>query len=254
MHTAYLQTVAPAIRLPAFSRFVIAKEILLNNLSQAQLRHLNRTAALTINDVLSDPIARTPTFGSSITIPGVAVKTGTTNDSRDAWIIGYTPNLAVGVWSGNNRNEKMRSGGAAVSGPLWKTFMTEMIEKTPSPGFEKPLPDPEYDTLKPILRGKWMGNQAVEIDTVTGMRATDQTPSESKEERVITDVHDTLYWVDRKILVAPHQKIQKKILSFISGNRQCSRGGNSTAPIMVLLPKVIFQLGMTTFILATLTC
>lgn len=157
----------------------------------------DRNAALTINDVLSDAGARAPTFGSSITIPGVAVKTGTTNDSRDAWILGYTPTLAVGVWSGNNRNEKMRSGGSAVSGPLWKRFMTETLEEYPSTEFEKPLPDPEYDTLKPILRGKWMGNQSIEIDSVTGLRATNQTPNETIEERIITEVHDILYWVDK---------------------------------------------------------
>jgi membrane carboxypeptidase/penicillin-binding protein PbpC len=125
------------------------------------------------------------------------VKTGTTNDDRDAWIVGYTPTLAVGVWSGNNRNERMRSGGSAVSGPIWKAFMTEQLEETPAPAFEEPLPDPDYDTLKPIMRGKWMGNEAVEIDTITGMRATDATPRESREERVITDVHDTLYWIDK---------------------------------------------------------
>lgn len=157
----------------------------------------DRNAALTINDVLSDPQARTPTFGSSITIPGVAVKTGTTNDDRDAWIVGYTPTLAVGVWSGNNRNQPMRSGGAAVSGPIWKKFMTEALAETPPPAFEAPIPDPEFDSLKPILRGVWMGNNTVEIDRVTGLRATSDTPREVREERVITDVHDILYWVNK---------------------------------------------------------
>ncbi len=157
----------------------------------------DRNAALTINDVLSDADARVPTFGSSITIPGVAVKTGTTNDDRDAWIVGYTPTLAVGVWSGNNRNEPMRSGGAAVSGPIWKQFFTKVLEETPAPAFEKPIPDPDYDTLKPILRGVWMGNNTVAIDTITGLRATADTPPEAREERVITDVQDILYWVNK---------------------------------------------------------
>lgn len=157
----------------------------------------DRNAALMISDVLSDSIARTPTFGSSITIPGVAVKTGTTNDDRDAWIVGYTPTLAVGVWSGNNKNESMRSGGAAVSGPIWKKFMTEALEGKEVPAFEKPVPDPEYDSLKPILRGNWMGNRAVKIDSITGLLATEQTPKETQKEKVITDVHDILYWVDK---------------------------------------------------------
>ncbi len=158
---------------------------------------MEKNAILTLNDVLSDPVARTPTFGSSITIPGVAAKTGTTNDDRDAWIIGYTPTITIGVWSGNNNNKSMRSGGAAVSGPIWKTLMQEYLAEHPAPAFEKPIPDADYDSLKPILRGKWMGNNVVEIDSVTGLRATENTPRASIIERVITDVQDILYWVDK---------------------------------------------------------
>lgn len=159
---------------------------------------LDKNAILNLNDVLSDAAARVPTFGSAITIPGVAVKTGTTNDDRDAWIIGYTPTIAVGVWSGNNNNKSMHSGGAAVSGPIWKTFMEDYLKDHPAPAFEKPVPDPDYDTLKPILRGVWMGNNVVEIDSVTGLRATKDTPRASIVEKVITDVQDILYWVNKK--------------------------------------------------------
>lgn len=176
----------------------------------APIEVFDRNAALTINDVLSDPIARTPTFGNSITVPGVAVKTGTTNDDRDAWIIGYTPSLAVGVWSGNNRNEPMRSGGAAVSGPIWKKFITDVLAETPAPSFEKPLPDPEYENLKPILRGVWMGNTAIEIDTITGLRATEATPKETRKEKVITNVQDILYWVDKDNPRGPAPKNPEK--------------------------------------------
>lgn len=158
---------------------------------------IEKNAVLTLNDVLSDPIARRPTFGESITLPGVAVKTGTTNEDRDAWIIGYTPQLVVGVWSGNNTNTSMTSGGGAVSGPLWKEFMQTGLQKIPSTSFEKPLPDPDYENLKPILRGIWSGNRAVQIDKVTGMLATDATPIESRIEKVITDVQDILYWVKK---------------------------------------------------------
>ena len=156
-----------------------------------------KQAILTLNDVLSDPIARTPTFGGAITIPGVAVKTGTTNDERDAWIMGYTPTIAVGVWSGNNNNTSMRSGGSAVSGPILKSFMEEYLKENPAPAFEKPMSDPDRDTLKPILRGEWMGNRVVEIDSITGLRATSATPRGSIIERVITDVQDILYWVNK---------------------------------------------------------
>lgn len=159
---------------------------------------MDKNVALTMDDVLADPTARIPTFGTTlITIPGVAVKTGTTNNDRDAWTIGYTPSISVGVWSGNNDNTPMTNGGSAISGPTWKTFMTYALTKYPSPGFEQPLPDPNFSTLKPILRGQWMGNDTVNIDTTTGLRATSSTPAAAIQEKVITDVHDILYWVDK---------------------------------------------------------
>lgn len=154
---------------------------------------LDRNAVLTLNDVLSDPVARTPTFGGSITIPGVAVKTGTTNDERDAWIIGYTPTLAVGVWSGNNDNKSMRSGGAAVSGPIWKDFMQQVLADAPAPVFEKPLPDPDYDSLKPILRGVWRTESTVSTSEPENTTTLVGQPF----EQVVSSVQSILYWVDK---------------------------------------------------------
>jgi 1A family penicillin-binding protein len=158
---------------------------------------LDKNVALNINDILSDTQARAPTFGGSLNVPGTAFKTGTTNDNKDAWIIGYSPTVVVGVWSGNNDNKPMKKGGSAVSGPTWKTFMEEVIKKYPTTSFEKPLPDPEYSTLKPVLRGQWMGNKSVWIDKITGKLATENTPIEAREERIITDVQDILYWVNK---------------------------------------------------------
>lgn len=163
----------------------------------------NKNAILTLNDVLSDAKARIPTFGDSITIPGVAVKTGTTNNDKDAWIVGYSPNIAVGVWSGNNDNKSMKSGGAAVSGPLWKAFMQEALQKYPAPIFEKPAVDPNYSSLKAVFRGIWLGNKTVTIDSFTGLRATPNTPQEARIEKAITDVQDILYWVNKKDPLGP---------------------------------------------------
>lgn len=159
---------------------------------------LDKNIALLINDVLVDPQARIPTFGSSLTLPNVAFKTGTTDDNRDAWIVGYTPSLTVGVWSGNNDNKVMKKGGAALSGPTWKEFMVEALKKYPNQPFEKPVPDPaDYQSLKPVLRGVWLGSESVLIDKITGERATENTPPEAREERIITNVQDILYWVDK---------------------------------------------------------
>jgi penicillin-binding protein 1A len=94
--------------------------------------------AYLISSILSDNTARAPVFGSSLTVPGrtAAVKTGTTDDSRDAWTIGYTPQLVVGVWVGNNDNTIMRNGGSGMAGPIWVNTMKQAlsgVDNTPFP-------------------------------------------------------------------------------------------------------------------------
>lgn len=158
---------------------------------------VDRNAVLTLNNVMSDSIARMPTFGEKITISGVAVKTGTTNSERDAWILGYTPEIVVGVWSGNNNNTPMRSGGAAVSGPIWKDFMIEALKTIPQTQFEKPVVDADFANLKPILRGEWLINRTARIDILTGMPPTEMTLPQNIIEQNITDVQDILYWVNK---------------------------------------------------------
>jgi len=168
---------------------------------------LPKNTALILSDVLSDEKARIPTFGShsALYIPGkeVAVKTGTTNSNRDAWTIGYTPSIVVGVWAGNNDNVPMKKGGAAVAGPIWNKFITEALKKIPLDGFEQPNLDTDTK-VKPVLRGSWMGNENFFIDKISRKLATEYTPRESVEEKIITNVHSILYWVDRNdILGAP---------------------------------------------------
>lgn len=78
-----------------------------------------------ISSILSDQNARSFMFGGSLNVNGrtVAVKTGTTDDNRDAWTVGYTPNIAIGVWVGNNDNQAMQSGGSDMAGPIWRETM-----------------------------------------------------------------------------------------------------------------------------------
>jgi len=100
---------------------------------------------LVLNDILADNVARNSIFTLNF-IPGrkVAIKTGTTNDSRDAWILGYTPNLAVGAWMGNNNNRPMSQvSSALIIGPLWQKFMIEALVKIPVEDFKAPSPS-EY--------------------------------------------------------------------------------------------------------------
>ena len=139
---------------------------------------LPKNTTLEISDILSDEKARIPTFGSHsvLYIPNkdVAVKTGTTKDNKDAWTIGYTPSIAVGVWAGNNNNQPMKKGGAAVAGPIWNKFINEALKNLPDEKFEKP--DLDYDiNIKPILKGIW------------------QQP----------EVHSILYYVNKNDILGP---------------------------------------------------
>jgi penicillin-binding protein 1A len=59
----------------------------------------------------------------------VAAKTGTTQDFKDGWIIGYTPKIAAGVWVGNNDNTPMaKEPGIVLAGPIWRAFMEKALE------------------------------------------------------------------------------------------------------------------------------
>src|SRR5690606_10224561 len=74
--------------------------------------------AYQITSILRDNRARTPVFGAQSPLSfydrQVAAKTGTSQDYRDAWTIGYTPSIAVGVWAGNHDNAPLRYGGAGA--------------------------------------------------------------------------------------------------------------------------------------------
>ncbi|MDZ4205961.1 MAG: transglycosylase domain-containing protein [Patescibacteria group bacterium] len=122
-------------------------------------RVLSEEVSRLITDILSDDTARTPGFGvnSALYIPTrpVAVKTGTSNDYRDAWIIGYTPNLTVGAWVGNNDNRPMeRKVSGLVVAPLWREYMEQILPQFPVETFMPPTQENLSD-LKPILRGDW---------------------------------------------------------------------------------------------------
>lgn len=102
------------------------------------MRVLEKNAVNLINDVLSDNEARAPMFGwrSSLYFENydVAAKTGTSQDSRDGWIIGYTPSIVTGVWVGNNDNTPMRMAAAELlAGPIFNSFMKKSFLKYPSP-------------------------------------------------------------------------------------------------------------------------
>ena len=98
-----------------------------------------------ISHILSDNVARTQVFGANslLRIPGktVAVKTGTTDDKRDNWAVGYTPSIVVGTWVGNNDNSPMNpqiASGVTGATPIWNRIMSFVLSKKESEEFNKP--------------------------------------------------------------------------------------------------------------------
>jgi len=122
--------------------------------------------AFLISHILSDNNARLITFGehSALNIPDlrVAVKTGTTNDKRDNWTIGWTPSVLVGVWVGNNDNSPMKEVASGVSGaaPIWRRILLEALKDKVRDDF--PVPP---------------GIVTAEVDLVSGYRAHDGFPA-----------------------------------------------------------------------------
>ena len=134
--------------------------------------------ARSISSVLSDVQARTPAYGENSFYFGsqqVAIKTGTTNDFRDVWIMGYTPNISVGTWGGNNDNSPIvKKVAGFVLAPMWRAYMDRALAIVPAENFE-PVFEENSELLKPVLRGFWQGS------------SESSSPS----------VHSILHWVNK---------------------------------------------------------
>ncbi|MBI2593893.1 hypothetical protein HYW44_04615, partial [Candidatus Daviesbacteria bacterium] len=127
---------------------------------------LDEGIAFIISNILADNGARTAAFGSNsiLNIPGktVSVKTGTTDQKRDNWTIGYSPLAAVGVWVGNNDNSVMDpkiASGITGASPIWQKIMNAALKDKPN----ETVPKPES-----VIE--------VEIDGLMGGQAKDGSP------------------------------------------------------------------------------
>lgn len=125
---------------------------------------LDTQVARQINNILSDNNNRAPVFGynSPLYIPGyeVAAKTGTTQEFKDGWTMGYTPFAAVGVWTGNNNNSPTNDEGVGIAAPMWNKVMQKIVASHDVENFT--LPDPITDRSK-VLMGQLPQN---DINTV----------------------------------------------------------------------------------------
>ena len=126
--------------------------------------------AYLLNHILSDYQARCPAFGCPNTLQLddriAAAKTGTTTDYRDAWTVGYTPELVTGVWVGNSDNTPMVDvPGSRGAGPIWKGFMTQALVGVPPSNFERPsgIVDLEICADSGTLPSPYCPNKRMEI-------------------------------------------------------------------------------------------
>lgn len=172
--------------------------------STAPAQVLAPEIARQISSILSDTKARMSSLkpvGESVGRQ-VAIKTGTTNDFRDVWAIGYTPNLVVGAWAGKNDNTPMKQNVAGlIIAPVWGAFMSQAVKGLPVENFKAP-PEPVVGG-KPVFRGIWKGGLSYTIDSVSGKLATEYTPQETRKEVVANNVHTILQWIDKTDPLGP---------------------------------------------------
>jgi len=155
---------------------------------------IDKNVALMINNVLSDNVARTPLWGANSIVyfsnRDVAVKSGSTNNLRDAWVMGFTPNLAVGTWSGNNNNSPMGGGlSGLITAPTWKEFMDYALNKIPDEKFSQPQID--LTGIKPIIRGEYIDSAVL----LTKMNDSGTTTVNMGD--ILNNIHSILYFVNK---------------------------------------------------------
>ncbi|MEY4723833.1 MAG: hypothetical protein RLZZ324_1346 [Candidatus Parcubacteria bacterium] len=153
-----------------------------------------------IIDIISDNSARAYIFGEhnflTLADRPVAAKTGTTNDFKDAWTVGFTPSLVTGVWVGNSNGSFMKKGadGSQVAAPIWNQFMRTALAGTPVEQFTPPQP---VVTGKSVLDGNKNAQVVLNIDRVSGKLATQYTPPEYVEQRGYGVPHSILFFVNK---------------------------------------------------------
>jgi len=179
---------------------------------------LTSETARMVTSILIDNNARSFVFGSknNLTLSDreVAAKTGTTNEFRDGWTIGYTPSLVTGVWVGNTDNTKMNTGadGSVIAAPIWQKFMTRALEGTPKEVFKQPKIE---KTGKAILDGERPIIGELYLDSRTKMPASPNTPEEFLEIKELSDNHSILFYLDKDDPLGPAPENPEKDPQFV---------------------------------------
>lgn len=162
--SAYGVFATEGVRHPAISilRIEDSKGNILEEFKDDPSQALDPEVVRLVTNILSDNNARTPVFGARSPLffedRPVAAKTGTTNEFRDGWTVGYTPSLVAGVWVGNNDNSPIKQEpGVYVAAPIWRDFMVRAFDKLnlAPESFTPPQP---REVSKPILNGQYIIN------------------------------------------------------------------------------------------------
>lgn len=137
---------------------------------------ISEQGAYLVSNILSDNATRARMFGATLNVTGTdfqtktaAVKTGTTEDARDAWTIGYTPSSALGVWVGNNDNSPMLNGGASMAGPIWQEIMGQIVGDS----------DPEFTQPSGVVKK----SVCTDIGTRTDVFLVSHVPKECEKKK-----------------------------------------------------------------------
>ncbi|MCA9907542.1 MAG: transglycosylase domain-containing protein [Anaerolineae bacterium] len=226
MMQAYGTLANDGLRVPLFAITQITDfqgtQVVIPEPAQPEAQVISPALAFLMQNILSDNQARSAAFGlnSGLTLPGypdgvIAAKTGTSNDNRDLWTMGFTNNTVVGVWMGNLNNDATRGTTQTASVPVWNTVMRAALEgRAPEP-FTNPggisqgqicgdtgtLFDPNVNPNCTNLRAElFLDNQppppasssfvqSVAVDTWSGLRATTACP-EYVETRTFANIDD----------------------------------------------------------------
>lgn len=174
-------------------------KVLEDNTQTTSSRVLDKDIARQINSILSDNDARSYMFGkkNSLILKNrpVAAKTGTTNNFKDAWTIGFTPNIITAVWVGNNDDTEMKKAtGAVIGAPIWQQYMEYATKNDKIESFQKPIYENKSNLM---LNGDYKNIVKIQLDSVSGKLATDQTPQELIQEQGFIDLHDILNYINK---------------------------------------------------------
>jgi membrane peptidoglycan carboxypeptidase len=219
--------------------------------------------AFLMNNILTDDAARAPVFGANslLTLSGyeglVAAKTGTSNDSRDLWTMGYTTNAVVGVWIGTVSNSPTFGTSGMAAAPIWNSVMRTTLENVGRPA---QFPVPQGIIVQPVcvdtgtqpgptcttIRNEYFFQnqpappadqgfvQAVTIDTWTGLRANEFCP-DNAEQRVYANIEDpfAVQWLNSPAGQPTAQRLGLPIPFEMAPQGACSL--NTEVPIARLL-------------------